>query len=144
VPHLQSRGHRETQSLPVVRFPLSRIQNRSARYGWADRTSRAVRKPHAPTHRNDRIMNEGWLCPEDIARVVGHTPRTIQRWCREKRIPHMRVGRLYRFAPAQLREIEALYAVEATVEVAAANAPNPDYSPSMVVVPIDPRMRRPA
>jgi excisionase family DNA binding protein len=81
-----------------------------------------------------------WLLPDDIANLTGHTTRTVQRWCRERRIPHVRIGRLYRFTPDQVQQIQAAYGVAAITPVAAANAPNPDYAPSVVVVP----MRRPA
>jgi len=86
-------------------------------------------------------QQQGWLTPQDIAETVGHTPRTIQRWCRERRIPHVRIGRLYRFTPQQLEEIEQAYGIEASTEtVPAVKARNPAYRENITVVP----MRRPA
>lgn len=81
----------------------------------------------------------GWYTPEDVARLTQYTPRTIQRWCREERIPHIRVGRLYRFTQAQLDEFVTAYTREPQERVEV-DFPNPAYERSTpVVVP----MRRP-
>lgn len=74
-----------------------------------------------------------WYTPDDIARLVGCSRRTIIRWCDQRRIPHMRVGRLIRFTDAQWREVEAAYRVEPE-PVIDVNAPNPDYAPDKAIV----------
>lgn len=76
-----------------------------------------------------------WYDAQDVARRLKVTPRTVQRWCRERRVPHIRVGRGIRFTAQQLAEIEAAYRVEprALVDV---SAPNPAYRPHGVVVPM--------
>lgn len=87
------------------------------------------------------MTHTGWLTPHEVADQTGYTVRTIQRWCRERRIPHVRVGRLLRFTPAQLAEIEAAYTIEPDRECVSANRlRNPEYRESVTVVP----MRRPA
>jgi excisionase family DNA binding protein len=79
-----------------------------------------------------------WYTPEDVAEITKHSPRTVQRWARERRVPHIRVGRLIRFTKEQVREIEQAYAqpVDRQLQV---DAQNPDYKRTAVVVP----MRRP-
>lgn len=93
-------------------------------------------------------MSDSWLLPEDIAAIVGVTPRTIQRWCNEQRIPHWRLGRLFRFTPAQVEEIAAAYSCvpEDPAARAALVVPNPEFRPNRpVLVDIDSRRRqRPA
>ena len=65
-----------------------------------------------------------WLCVDELAQILDVSPATIQRWCRERRIPHVRVGRTIRFTPDQLARIESLFVIEPaptpTEELAAA------------------------
>jgi excisionase family DNA binding protein len=79
----------------------------------------------------------GWYSPEDVARIVNHSPRTIQRWCREERIRHTKVGRLYRFTQAQVDQLEARFArgPQQHIEV---DIPNPAYEehPTAQVLPL--------
>lgn len=77
----------------------------------------------------------GWLMVDDVASIIGVHKRTIQRWCREGEIPHVRKGRLIRFLPEQVDEIAAEYTTTKPPKVE--DVPNPDYSPTRsVVVPI--------
>lgn len=78
---------------------------------------------------------DGWYDVQDMARRLKVTPRTVQRWCRERRVPHVRVGRGIRFTAQQLVEIEAAYRVEAQARVDV-SASNPAYQPHEVVVPM--------
>lgn len=42
------------------------------------------------------------LTAEDLAKVLGTSPTTVQRLCRAKRLEHVRVGRYYKFTPEQI------------------------------------------
>lgn len=89
-----------------------------------------------------------WLLPEDMAAIMGVSTRTVQRLCNEKRIPHWRIGRMLRFTPEQVAQIEAKYACEPIDPAvqAAVVAPNPAYKPNRaVLVDLDERRgKRPA
>lgn len=78
---------------------------------------------------------DGWYDVQDMARRLKVTPRTVQRWCRERRVPHVRVGRGIRFTPQQVVEIESAYRVEPRVQVDVA-ASNPAFQPHAIVVPM--------
>lgn len=85
-------------------------------------------------------MTDRWLYPEEVARICGVTTRTIQKWCRERRIPHCRVGaRSIRFTAEQIKEIERAYAVEPE-RIVDVSTPNPRFRETVTVVP----MRKPA
>ena len=71
-----------------------------------------------------------------VAKQVGVSPRTVQRWARERRIPHIRIGRLVRFTDAQIKEIADTYTIhpDNTYPI---HQPNPVYTPNQtIVVPI--------
>lgn len=76
-----------------------------------------------------------WILPADLAHTMSVSPRTIQKWCRERRIPHVRVGRVYRFTPEMVQQIADAYRVE-RVELVEVDTPNPAYAPRAVVVPM--------
>lgn len=76
-----------------------------------------------------------WYDVNDVAEFMKVTPRTVQRWCRERRVPHVRVGRSIRFTAEQLQEIEAAYTLEVREQVDV-SAPNPAFRPYAVVVPM--------
>lgn len=78
---------------------------------------------------------DGWYDVQDMARRLKVTPRTVQRWCRERRVPHVRVGRGIRFTPQQVAEIESAYRVEPRDRIDV-SASNPAFRPYAVVVPM--------
>lgn len=82
------------------------------------------------------------LTPEDVASRFHVTPRTIQRWARERRVPHTRIGRRVLFTPEQVAAITDAYSIEPARVEASASIPNPAYRPTAVVVGIDPKHRR--
>lgn len=75
---------------------------------------------------------------EELAERVHRSPRTIQRWARERRIPHVKLGRSTLFTDEQLAEIADAYTVTVSEPVIEHVLPNPHYR-GPVVVP----MRRP-
>lgn len=75
----------------------------------------------------------GWLTCEDLAPIIGVTPRTIQRWAKHRTIPHVRIGRLVRFTPEQVAQLREAYTVEPVDEIDVCQ-PNPQYRPSRAVV----------
>ena len=81
------------------------------------------------------------LTIEQIAPRFHVTPRTIQRWANERRVPHVRVGRRILFTEDQVEQIAEAYAVEPVEPDPAAAIENPDYQPTAVVVQMDPRHR---
>lgn len=82
------------------------------------------------------MNRRGWLTTQDVAAHMQVSPRTVQRWCRERVVPHTRVnGRTIRFTVEQLAEIERAYAYEREAPVVV-SAPNPGYAPRLVVVPM--------
>lgn len=96
-------------------------------------------KAEAPTARHRRVNGAATIQPmltvEDIANVMQVHPRTIQRWCRERRVPHIRIGRKIRFTPAQLDEIAQAYTREKDTG-GSTDVPNPVYRERPVVVPM--------
>lgn len=79
-----------------------------------------------------------WYTPDDLANMLKVAPRTVQRWCQQRRVPHVKIGSRIRFTPTQVEEIAQAYTVvpEERVDV---SAPNPRFRPSVTVVP----MKRP-
>lgn len=75
-----------------------------------------------------------WLSTEDVAAQTGFTTRTIQRWARERRIPHIRVGRTIRFTPDQVSEIIAEYTVKPAPFAVEVDTPNPSFIGNRAVV----------
>ena len=75
----------------------------------------------------------GWLTCDDLAPVIGVSSRTIQRWARDRTVPHVRIGRLVRFTPEQVAEIQSAYTVNPEVCINV-DQPNPDYRPNRAVV----------
>ena len=82
----------------------------------------------------------GWYDIADVAAYLKVSPRTVQRWCRERRVPYVRVGRGIRFTTDQLAEIESVYSRARAPSVARVDAPNPGYRHVTVVA----MKRRPA
>lgn len=89
----------------------------------------------------NEYIHTGWHDVAEVAALLKVQPRTIQRWCRERRVPHVRIGRGIRFTAAQLAEIESMYQVgtQARVDV---SARNPAFADRIVVVPVDARLVR--
>ncbi|MCW2921589.1 MAG: Helix-turn-helix domain [Thermoleophilia bacterium] len=82
-----------------------------------------------------------WYDVDDVAGLLKVTPRTVQRWCRERRVPHVRIGRGIRFTAEQLAEIESMYQVGTQVRVDV-SARNPAFADRIVVVPVDAQLVR--
>lgn len=81
-----------------------------------------------------------FLTTEELATRLHCSPRTIQRWARERRIPHVKLGRSTLFTEDQLAEIAKAYTREPREVIEEHTLENPrfrDHGP--VVVP----MRRP-
>jgi len=76
------------------------------------------------------------LTADDVAAVLQVHPRTVQRWCRARQVPHVRIGRKIRFTVEQLEEIVMAYTraqdVGGTTDI-----PNPAYRERPVVVQMD-------
>lgn len=81
-----------------------------------------------------------FLTVDQLAERVHRSPRTIQRWARERRIPSVKLGRSTLFTEDQVAEIAKAYTVEAVDVVPEHELVNPAYrEPRMVVVPMRPR-----
>lgn len=52
-----------------------------------------------------------WLKPEELAELLGMSKGWVQEQVTVGALPHQKVGRLTRFSPANLREIERSTAV---------------------------------
>lgn len=65
----------------------------------------------------------------DLAARLHRSPRTIQRWARERRIPHVKLGRATLFTEEQVAEIVRAYSREPQAEVLEHTLPNPAYVP---------------
>lgn len=73
----------------------------------------------------------------DLAARLHRSPRTIQRWARERRIPHVKLGRATLFTEEQVAEIASAYTREPELVVAEHTLPNPAYRDNeLVVVPM--------
>lgn len=81
----------------------------------------------------------GAITARQLADELGVVPRTVQRWCRDRRVPHLKIGRTIRFLPAHVEEIRRTYELGALEQRPEVDVPNPVYQPGAVVVP----MRRP-
>lgn len=75
-----------------------------------------------------------FLTVDDLARMVHRSPRTIQRWARERRIPHVKLGRATLFTQEQVHEIAAAYTREPEIVVPEHDLPNPAYRDNQLVV----------
>lgn len=74
---------------------------------------------------------------DDVARMFQVDRRTIQRWAREQRIGHIRIGRrTIRFTQQQIDEALAVYQREKAEPRTDADLRNPGYAPTLTVVPI--------
>lgn len=79
---------------------------------------------------------KAWHDVDDVADLIGIQRRTVLKWCRERKLPHMRLGRSIRFTPEQIQEIQAAYSVRA-VEAIDVDIPNPAFRQrEAVVVPM--------
>lgn len=79
------------------------------------------------------------ITARDLAAELGVVPRTVQRWARDRRVPHLRIGRTIRFLPKHVEEIRRVYEQGVLEQRPEVDVPNPVYTPSAVVV----QMRRP-
>jgi excisionase family DNA binding protein len=84
-----------------------------------------------------------FLTVDQLAQRVHRSPRTIQRWARERRIPHVKLGRATLFTEEQVTEIVAAYTVEPAEPAPEHVLPNPAYEEKAVIVSIDPKHRQP-
>jgi excisionase family DNA binding protein len=75
-----------------------------------------------------------WLSCNDLANELGMSSRTIQHWCRERKIPHHRLGRTIRFSPQDVEAIKA-WASRRAVECHNVDVPNPVYAVPGELVP---------
>lgn len=57
--------------------------------------------------------------PSDVAARYGVSRHFVEKRVREKKWPHLRVGKFVRFTDAHLEQIDALYEVPVAPEVAA-------------------------
>lgn len=79
-----------------------------------------------------------FLTVDELASRVHRSPRTIQRWARERRIPHVKLGRSTLFTEEQIAEIAAAYTREPEPTVPEHTLVNPAFNPDRpVVVSID-------
>lgn len=76
-----------------------------------------------------------WYTPPEVADITGHGLSTVYRWCRERLVPHVRIGGRIMFTSDQIAEIAAAYTVQPEKKLAV-DIPNPDYEPAVVVVPM--------
>lgn len=58
-----------------------------------------------------------YLTDADLAEQFGRSREFVQRMCRTKQWPHMKVGKSYRFKAHHVAAIEALCDVQATAPV---------------------------
>lgn len=72
----------------------------------------------------------------DVARIFKVHQRTVQGWVRRREISHIRRGRVIRFSAEHIKEFEAAYTRTVPTDPIDVSAPNPDYSPTDVVVPM--------
>lgn len=78
------------------------------------------------------------LTPNELAHHLGIATRTVQKKARNRQWPHQRIGRLIRFNPRQVADIEAMIEREAIHHRPEVNVPNPVYQPYARVVPMRP------
>lgn len=75
-----------------------------------------------------------FLTVNDLADRLHRSPRTIQRWARERRIPHVKLGRATLFTEQQVEEIAQAYTREPEIVVPEHTLLNPAYRTSQLVV----------
>lgn len=74
------------------------------------------------------------LTPEEVATRLDVTPRTIQRWARDRKIGHYREGRTIWFEPHHIADFLRNREVRRTVPKIEL-AKNPDHRPMLEAVP---------
>lgn len=79
------------------------------------------------------------ITTRDLAAELGVVPRTVQRWCRDRVVPHLRIGRTIRFLPQHVEEIRRTYEQGALEQRPEVDVPNPVYQPDAQII----SMRRP-
>lgn len=52
----------------------------------------------------EKVSTEPLLKPEKVAEMLGIRRKTVVLWAREERLPAVRVGRFYRFRPAEIQD----------------------------------------
>lgn len=72
----------------------------------------------------------------ELAQRLGVGERTVQRRCRDREFPHMRIGRSIRFNARQVEEIDSIVNRERVQRRPEVDVPNPVYHPYATVVPI--------
>lgn len=77
---------------------------------------------------------------DELATQLRVSKKTIQRWCRERRIPHIRIGGRILFRDDDIQAAIAHYHFDAQATDTHA-IPNPHRRPSnhLMVVPMEPR-----
>lgn len=53
-------------------------------------------------------MTSKYLSPEEAAARLEVTPDTVRKWCRENKLPCVKLGRLWRIREGELNELEGL------------------------------------
>lgn len=84
------------------------------------------------------MSTTGAITATELANRLGVTTRTVQRWVRDQRVEHWRMGRTIRFLPRQVEAIEARHANGVRERRPEVDVPNPVYQPLGRVVPIRP------
>jgi excisionase family DNA binding protein len=74
-----------------------------------------------------------FLTIEQVAERVHRSPRTVQRWCQRRMIPHVKIGRSTLITEEQLAEFADAYTREPDVVVPEHDLPNPAYRGPVVV-----------
>lgn len=78
-----------------------------------------------------------FLTVADLAQRLHRSPRTIQRLVRDRRIPHVKLGRATLFTEEQVAEIAAAYTRQPQITVPEHVLPNPAFQHrGPVVVPM--------
>lgn len=81
-----------------------------------------------------------WYTPAEVAQRTGFQERTIQRWCRDELISHIRTpGGHYRLTEEHIREAQEVYTRKPRRPRVNVDEPNRTYRETNVVVP----MKRP-
>lgn len=77
-----------------------------------------------------------WFTAEEAAEMTGVSARTLQRWARERKIPHLRIGRTLRFTHDHLAVAQSTYTTLPAPSPVAA-LPNPDFHPYIRAVDME-------
>lgn len=78
------------------------------------------------------------ITPAELAPILGVKPRTIQRKANQRRIPHMRVGKLIKFTEQHVKLIQQMMERDVVEPRPEVDIPNPVYQPYAQVIPMRP------